>query len=101
MAQQHDDALRAIGITSTVGDLAGPPVPAGPPAGPLRSQESLREVFGRAVRAAKATRRPLSSGEILLAAAEPEHGTVARTLAHLGIDRAALAADLRTRLTDG
>ena len=42
--------------------------------------------------------RPLTSGHVLLAAIQTDHGTVPRTLARLGLDRTALLAELRARL---
>lgn len=47
---------------------------------------------------AKQDNRLVTSGHVLLAAIQSDHGTVPRTLARLGLGRAALLAELRARL---
>lgn len=96
--QQHQDALESIGISVNDATLERHAPEPRPATGPLRSRESLREAFQRAVSLAKQDNRPLTSGHVLLAAIQTDHGTVPRTLARLGLDRTALLAELRARL---
>lgn len=72
--------------------------PPGDASGPLRAQGSLQVAFARAVSLAKADGQPLTSGHLLLAIVEPDHGTVARALTRLGINRATLAGETRSLL---
>lgn len=96
--QQHHDALGSIGLHIGAA-IPDQPLPAPESAtGPLRSQRSFQDAFQRAVSLAKQERTPLTSAHVLLAAIQADHGTVARTLARLGLDPTALAAELRTHL---
>lgn len=70
----------------------------GDASGPLRTQGALQVAFARAVSLAKADGLPVSSGHLLLAVIEPDHGTVARALTRLGIDRASLTRETRSLL---
>lgn len=96
--QQHQDALGSIGVTVNDSILDRHAPEPGPATGPLRSQEPLQEAFQRAVSLAKQDNSTLTSGHVLLAAIQPDHGTVPRTLARLGLDRTALLAELRALL---
>ncbi|MEI2730420.1 MAG: Clp protease N-terminal domain-containing protein [Dermatophilaceae bacterium] len=98
LTQGHDDALRAIGVQAD--DVAiGAAIPAPvKPSGPLRAQGSMQQAFQRAVQVAKDDGRTLGSGHLLLAVIEPEHGTVARALTRLGIDRTDLRTETRRLL---
>ena len=98
LRQQHQDALRSIGITVEDAILDRHPPKPGPATGPLRSRQSLQDAFQLAVSLAHQDRSPLTSAHVLLAAIEADHGTVPRTLARLRIDRTALAAELRAGL---
>ena len=93
--QEHQRTLAGLGIDVDLSELAAaqPPPRA---AGPLRSQESLREVFGRAVDHAKGRRRALHSGDVLAGALHATDGTVARTVRSLGLDRDALLRRLQS-----
>ena len=96
--QQHQDALGSIGISVDDATLDRQAPEPGQATGPLRSRDSLREAFQRAVSLAKRENSRLTSGHVLLAAIQPDHGTVTRTLARLGLDRTVLLAELRSRL---
>lgn len=86
VAQQHDEALRSIEVVADDNAIAAT-LPIGRHAsGPYRSEGSLQAAFQQAVASAKRDKSPLHSGHILLAATDPDHGTVARVLQHLGID---------------
>lgn len=87
---QHSQALRGIGI-EPVEALEAMPAP--DPTGPMRSQASLQGTFQAAVALAKATRPSrLVGAHVVVAVAEMEHGTAARSLSGMGIDCGALAA---------
>ncbi|MBK7822012.1 MAG: Clp protease [Tessaracoccus sp.] len=79
----HAAALEKVGISVPAEGLS--PAPAKP--GVYRSEASAQEVFQRAKVLAKQDRGGLKGAHIIRAAAEREHGTVARVLKHLGIDR--------------
>jgi ATP-dependent Clp protease ATP-binding subunit ClpA len=83
---QHDEALRAIGITADENAIDAASPPPGRPTGVYRSAPSLQQTFQRAVKLAKADKVPLQSVHVLLAATEHEHGTLRRAFAHLGTD---------------
>jgi len=93
------DKFRAALVSTHAAALAslGMPAPGAlPPAtankGVYRSEQSAQDVFQRARVLAKQDRpRGLKGSHIVRAAAEREHGTVARVLATLGIDREAIA----------
>ena len=92
---QHEDALRSIGVVADDNAVAAA-LPAPTPAmGLYRSQGSLQRAFQRATALAKLDKTSLHSGHILLAVTEPDQGTVARSLEHLGLDRQLL----RERIT--
>lgn len=94
----HDQALTDVGVavpTDNGPDL--PPLP--PPSGPYRLTAPGQQVFQQAVALSKATRRPgLWGGHVVVAVCEQEHGTVARALRVLGVDRGALAAASREQI---
>lgn len=83
----HAASLTAVGVTTPDLDGALPPA-----SGLYRSEVSAQEVFQRARVLSRGSRAGLLSAHVLLAAAERDHGTVARVLDHLSIDRAALIA---------
>ncbi|MEL4317457.1 Clp protease N-terminal domain-containing protein [Leifsonia sp. YIM 134122] len=86
IASVHADALATSGVYGSPASIEGGP------SGPLRSTQGAQQVFRDARKRAKAKRAPLTAAGILASAARPEHGTTARALAHLGIDRAAVEA---------
>jgi ATP-dependent Clp protease ATP-binding subunit ClpA len=86
IVDQHDEALRAVGVVADDNAIAAALPASGEPRGPYRSQGSLQAAFQQAVELAKRDKAALNSGHILLAVTKAEHGTVARTLEHLGID---------------
>ena len=82
----HATALEGLGIAPPAG-----PHPGAEARGVYRSSDSAQEVFQRARVLAKDSRPAgLLGRHVVLAALEREHGTVARAIAVLGLDRAAL-----------
>lgn len=82
IAESHDSALRQLGIEPVCAESLG--------AGSRRTP-SLNESAARVMRSAASrsrTNRPeLLGAQVVAAAAELEHGTAARALRQLGIDR--------------
>ncbi|GAA3961700.1 Clp protease N-terminal domain-containing protein [Actinoplanes auranticolor] len=94
----HRQALQYVGVT--VPDNAGefPPPPLG---GVHRMTAPGQEVFQAAVKLSKATKPSLlRGGHVVAAVCGQEHGTVARALTALGIERSVLAAAAREALAD-
>jgi ATP-dependent Clp protease ATP-binding subunit ClpA len=87
---QHDQALHAIGIAADDSAINATLPSAERPKGLYRAQGSLQAAFHHSVALAKADNTSLNSGHVLLAVTEPEHGTIARALEHLGLDIALL-----------
>jgi ATP-dependent Clp protease ATP-binding subunit ClpA len=81
----HAASLTAVGISTPELDT-----PLRPARGIYRSEVSAQEVFQRARVLSRHSRKGLLAAHVLLAAAEREHGTVARVLDHLGLERAAV-----------
>lgn len=95
-----DVGIAEAGFRAALTEAQAPPaVPAdGASSGVYRSEPSMQLAFHRAVGNAKAARSAVRSGDLLLAALEPDEGTVARALLALGVDRAVLAAAVHRRL---
>lgn len=101
IATQHAEALRAIGIEPVSDELLDAELGTGAPAGtgPLRTGASAQTAFRAAVDLAKADGpSPLLGAHVVAAVAQIEHGTAARTLSGMGIDRDALATAAREEL---
>ncbi len=81
----HAEALASISVAAD--DLTSPLPPA---RGVYRSEASARDVFQRARTLARRSPTGLRSAHVLLATAEREHGTAARVLRQVGVDRAAV-----------
>lgn len=93
----HADALRGVGIAT--GDLPAGAGSARPPTGPMRTKASAQEAFQAAVKLAKASKpNRLLGAHVVIAVTRMEHGTAARALAALGLDRAALAGAAREEI---
>lgn len=98
LSAQHADALRSVGVEPDEDaiDRALPePVRSNRP---MQFGASAREVFPRVVELVRADRSRISGAYIILAAAELEHGTTARTFAKMNVDRGELAAAARTEI---
>lgn len=93
IAAQHAQALRAIGIEPVNDEVLDVPDGrgAGPPTGVFRATASAQAAFRAAVDLAKAQKSPLLGAHVVAAIARMEHGTAARALRVMGIDRHALA----------
>lgn len=89
LAQEHADALASVGITA-------PPEPADVPdpssgRGRYRRTPAADRVIGEMARRGDSERpRRLVGAHVVAAVAELEHGTAARALVLLGVERAAL-----------
>lgn len=81
----HRDSLVAVGVEPAE------PEPTGSfRRGAFRASPAFNAVFTRA--RARAKKRELRSSDLVIAAAEREHGTIVRVFDALGVDRAAIAA---------
>jgi ATP-dependent Clp protease ATP-binding subunit ClpA len=96
IARVHATALGAIGVDAGTDGMLGRPGSPRPLTGLYRSTGSAQDLFQRA-RRLSAVDKPatLRAGHIAIAAAEAEHGTVARLLELLDIDPARLAGAAR------
>jgi ATP-dependent Clp protease ATP-binding subunit ClpA len=94
IAAAHAEALRGIGIEPP--DDAALDAEVGldtrAPTGVFRSNASAQSAFRAAGELARAEKSQLVGAHIVAAVAEMEHGTAARALTVMGIDRATLAA---------
>lgn len=70
-----------------------------PRPGAYRSAGSAQELFQAAGALARRAREPFRGAHVALAAAALEHGTLARALATLGVERADLEQAARRELT--
>ncbi|MBX3098795.1 MAG: hypothetical protein KF761_04380 [Salinibacterium sp.] len=93
LADVHREALAALGIESDSTD----PLPAA--SGLYRAETSLQEALRRTGVIAKHSPTGLRSAHALIAVAEREHGTSARLLMRLGVDREQLIAAATAALT--
>lgn len=92
LREQHAAALAAVGVVAD-DELIDASLPDPQPAtGVYRSETSAQELFQRAGAAARAEGGGLLGAHVVRAAAALEHGTVARVLEHLGVDRHVLSA---------
>lgn len=87
IASQHDETLRAIGVIADDNAIAAALPASCLPTGPYLTQGSAQTAFQHAVALAKRSKANLNSGHLLLATTDSEHGTVARSLHHLSVDR--------------
>lgn len=85
ISAHHADALASVAVTS---DPLESPLPTA--RGVYRSEVSAREVFQRSRALARRSPTGLRSAHVLIAVAEREHGTAARVLRHLALDRDAV-----------
>lgn len=81
----HAEALSSIGLAADEGAIDAALPPPRTPAGMYRSEGSMQTLFQCAVKLAKEEKSELTSGHILRAAVEAEHGTPARALSRLGV----------------
>jgi ATP-dependent Clp protease ATP-binding subunit ClpA len=90
-AQEADD-LRQVGIEAPLDAIRAQLPAPGPPAGVYHSEPSAQQLFRIAGEDARRHGGTLTGAHVLRAAADLEHGVVARTLRRLGIDREELRA---------
>ena len=96
IAAQHRSALASVGI---VVEDEPAPTPLPNARGAFRSTPAAQAAFRRAVELSGTPKpRRLLGAHVLLALSEQEHGTVARTLKAMGIERGALADAARAVL---
>ncbi len=101
IAAQYAEALRAIGIEPVRDDLLDVPAGGGAVAasGRFRGTASEQAAFQAAVALAKAKKPSrLVGAHVVAAVAQMEHGTAARALRAMGIDRQALATAAQREL---
>lgn len=94
IAGQHAEALRAIGIEPVSDDVLDAPAgrAVAPATGVFGATASAEAAFRAAVDLAKAEKPSnLVGAHVVAAIAEMEHGTAARALGAMGVDRHALA----------
>lgn len=95
---EHGRALVGIGLDEKRADALTAPHPLDPPQGRglFRSRPSAQEAFRAAATLARRDRRSgLNGAHVVAAVADMEHGTSARALDALGVDRAGLATAAR------
>lgn len=94
IAQQHTDALKAVGIdvqTSALG-AGGPAVAVPPNTGAYQAQASAQTMMKQLATLQKANAgAPLLSAHVLVAVAAAQHGVAIRALKAMGVDPQALA----------
>ena len=97
--RQHADALRAIGIESPIDDTHAADRPEGERGeGVYRSKAPLQSAFQAAGELARDQGTSLRGAHVVIAVADMEHGTAARALRTMGVDREALAVAAREEL---
>ena len=94
----HDEHAAGL-VAAGVDEVTARELSASPPLEPaeggglcIRSRPSAQEAFQAAGALARSQRERLAGVHVIAAVAAMEHGTAARALTRLGIDRAALAA---------
>ncbi len=99
----HADALRGVGILAAEDTPVAPMADTvAPTTGVFRGNASLDQTFQAAVALSKTTKPSrLLGAHVVAAVCRMEHGTVARALVTLGIDRAALGAAAGEELSTG
>jgi ATP-dependent Clp protease ATP-binding subunit ClpA len=91
IAAQHAEALRMVGIEPPPEETLAPP-PAAKPSRLYRASGSLQNAFQRAGELARDDGTWMNGAHVVLAVAGMEHGTAARALRAMGVDRERLAA---------
>lgn len=94
--RQEADDLRPVGVEAPHDTIGAQLPPPGAPAGVYRSEPSAQQLFQLAGADARRHGGVLTGAHLLRAAADLEHGVVARTLRRIGIDR----GDLREAATE-
>jgi len=84
--EAHQGALASLGIEVEPPTGAEPGL-RGPATGVLRSTPQAQRVFQEAVALSKSTTSRLRGAHVVVAASRLDHGTTARALAALGLDR--------------
>jgi ATP-dependent Clp protease ATP-binding subunit ClpA len=92
IVRAHDEALRGVGVEPPDEEALDVPAPARK--GAFRSTASARAAFQAASDMARSS-GGLRGAHVVAAVAEMEHGTAARAIAAMGVDRGALAAAAR------
>jgi ATP-dependent Clp protease ATP-binding subunit ClpA len=95
----HPGAPRSLGIVADDAAAVPPSGTLNPATGVMRTSASAQQAFQAAVKLSKATKPSrLLGAHVVLAVCQMEHGTTARALASLRIDRASLGAAAREEL---
>ena len=91
IAQQHADALKAVGIDAPPG-AGGAPVAVPPGKGAYQAQASAQTMMQQLASQQKANAgAPLLSAHVLVAVTAAQHGVAIRALKAMGVDPKALA----------
>ena len=100
LVAEQADALVAVGVPRERAEALAVPAPLGDGDAPLLygAGPTAREVFRMAGDRARSAKQRLAGAHVVAAVAEVEHGTVARILDRLGVDREQLAEAARTQL---
>ena len=100
---EHAAGLVAAGVDADTARRMSEPDPIEPlnPRGVYRSDASAQDLFQAAGTAARAARQRLGGAHVVLAAADFRHGTLARALDRLGVDRDEMATAARDALGAG
>lgn len=101
LVAEQADALVAVGVPREQAEALAVPDPLGDGDRPLiyGAGPTAREVFRAAGDRARGAKQRLAGAHVVAAIAEVEHGTVARVLDRLGVDRGRLADAARAELT--
>ena len=97
---EHASALVAAGIDASTAEAMAADRPVTPEkgSGVYRSNPSAQELFQAAGAVARGSGQRLAGAHVVLAAADLEHGTLARALERLEVDRSALRAAAASEL---
>lgn len=95
IAAQHTGALRAMGIEPPAEEALAP-APETKPSRWYRANASLQSAFQRAGELARDDGTWMTGAHVVVAVAGMEHGTAARALRAMGVDREQLAAAAAT-----
>ena len=92
IVDQDRAALAAVGLADVAAAMPGvEPLDPGEGSGIYGSQPSAQEAFQAAGSTARGQRQPLVGAHVVAAVAAMEHGTVARVLDRMGVDRGSIA----------
>jgi ATP-dependent Clp protease ATP-binding subunit ClpA len=100
LREEQAEALVSAGVPRETAEAMAEPTPLGPAGAPLLygAGPSAREAFQAAGTIARSAKQRLAGAHVVAAVADMEHGTTARVLGRMGVDRAKLADAARAAL---